>query len=521
MHAAAAVLFSLFVVTAENQPAPARSAAVRQPIVVAAKVPTLPAAAPAPVEAPPASPAPLTHHRIIAPPVANAPAVQAPIVIEPREEVRVPALVGNSGFSPATKIVMQFRVKDHTTSPTATSAELESAATIGLMQDEVATESEPAVADEMYSDYPAAPLPDASPVVVAAEPVTPVEAPVHTTKVARAESIDTGFSESSATTPSLAASSTAEKSNAERNSFFNELKNGVQAGINKVMPASHNRENHDSLFGPSDISTTASAPAPNKAKAVAKKEAAKPASKVTTAKPAPATRAVAKESSRNFVRPANKTTPSSSHAQQQPKHNHHHADRLVAAPRKLPHATPAAATSRAVQDPDRPEPAPVLPPTLSNPSVSNPALSNGPLTGPGPFDYLYTGQEMPPWVRPYDEDPNLRNFWYHTEPRLKHGKVPHCCSTCNLLPHIEYFPEAHANFYFRPYTFTRLLQQQDQAARMGINPALPYSNEIYDKVYAEFEARKRTETVEPGEMPGEMQEFETDTEQPAPPSSEG
>jgi len=512
MHAAAAVLFSLFVVTAENQPAPARSAAVRQPTVVAASVPTLPAAPPAQVEETKAPPAPLTHHRVSTPAVAHAPSVA------PREEVRVPAPVGSTGFSPATKIVMQFRVKDHTTSPTATSAELESAATVGLMQDELATETEPAVDHGMNSDFPSAPLPDASPVVVAAEPVLPVEAPIHSTQVEQTESIDTGFSESSATTPSLAASS-----DAERNSFFNELKNGVQAGINKVMPASHNRPNHDSLFGPTDTSPTAHAPAaPSKTKSVTKKESAKQSPKLAATKPTPATKAVAAESSRNFVRPANKTVKSPASSQvQQPQHHHHHADRLVAAPRKLPHATPAAATSRAVQDPDRPEPAPVLPPTLSNPSVSNPALSNGPLTGPGPFDYLYTGQEMPPWVRPYDEDPNLRNFWYHTEPRLKHGKVPHCCSTCNLLPHIEYFPEAHANFYFRPYTFTRLLQQQDQAARMGINPALPYSNELYEKVYAEFEARKRTETVEPGEMPGEMQEFESDTEQPAPPSSEG
>ncbi|MBX3412832.1 MAG: hypothetical protein KF708_09105 [Pirellulales bacterium] len=515
MHAAAAVLFSLFVVTADNQPAPARNAATaRQPIVVAASVPTLPTPSPAPVEATPVVATPPTQHRVAAPTVASAPVVTQPIVLEAREEVRMPAMVGNTGFSPASKMVMQFRVKDHTVSPTATSTELEEAASIGLMTNKA--ETEPQAEQKYVSKLPTPPLPDASPVVVAAEPVSPDVAPAPSPKFERAQSAIAGFSENPATTPSLAASSVEDSGAAERNSFFNELKNGVQAGINKVMPASHN--NTSNTTRPTESKPVAKNTAPVSPKPIAKKptHAVEPAAKLAAAKPAPTAKAVATQPTQNFVRPANKVAKAPATTNQQ---HHSHADHVVAAPRPLPHATPAAATTRTVQQNQvTREPGRVLPPTVPNPSVSNPAASNGPLTGPGPFDYLYTGQEMPPWVRPYDEDPNLRNFWYHTEPRLKHGKVPHCCSTCNLLPHVEYFPEAHANYYFRPYTFTRLLQQQDQAARMGINPALPYSNDLYEKVYAEFDARKRVETVHPGEMPGEMQEFETDTEAPAPPS---
>lgn len=268
------------------------------------------------------------------------------------------------------------------------------------------------------------------------------------------------------------------------------------SAVTKVLPASHSRNQEDNLSAPAQPaasrSATVTAAPPTASPAV------QPASKFVSRRPVPRAEMLVAEPKLNPIRAAH--SPSNS----QP--------RVAAAPRRLPQVTPAAATTRKVSQPEELEPAPAPPQ-----SFSSPAASAGALTGPGPFDYMYTGQEAPPWLRPYDEDPNLRNFWYHTEPRLnRHGKVPHCRSTCNLLGHIEYFPEAHGNYYFRPYTFTRLLQQQDQAARMGINPALPYSNELYDKIYAEFDARRRTETVEPGEMPGEMQEFETDTESNVP-----
>lgn len=95
---------------------------------------------------------------------------------------------------------------------------------------------------------------------------------------------------------------------------------------------------------------------------------------------------------------------------------------------------------------------------------------------------------------------------YHQPPRLRrNGKVPLCRSTCNLRQHMGYFPYAHGNYYFRPYTFTRLLQQQEQAARMGIDPRHPYSNDHYRKIYEEFETRIRVEEVPPGVIPGEIE----------------
>lgn len=478
MHAAAAVLFGLFVVTADSPSAnPQHSTGGRtgQPTVVAASVPTVVPIKQVPTTAPNAESPQGSQSRIPAPTVVGAPPLVAPTVAEPR----VPSIVGGLGFSPATEYVAHYRVKDHTISPKATSATLDAAAAAGLVE-------EPQAAAPIQSDVARLP---AAPVVIAAEPVNPAELPAPNAKGAASQDIESRIAEKRVTTPTSdkeAGQATPEKSE----SLFTELKNGVQVGLNKVLPASHSRS-QGSASG-HEIDDNLSAPAQPSARRNVTVAANRGAKKVVT------------EPTHSFVRPAH--TPASSRPEATKKNNRQ-AHQIAAAPRTLPQATPAAATQRTVVHQDGPEPAPAMPPSLSNP-----AASAGPLTGPGPFDYMYTGQEAPPWMRPYDEDPNLRNFWYHTEPRLKHGKVPHCCSTCNLLPHVEYFPEGHANYYFRPYTFTRLLQQQDQAARMGINPALPYSNEIYDKVYAEFEARRRTETVRPGEMPGEMQEFETDTE---------
>jgi len=500
MHAAAAVLFGLFVVTADNQSATTLQVTggrASQPTVVAAGVPTVAPIRQAPTTASNADSKPGSQSRIPAPTVVRAPQVATPTVAQPRQEIRVPAIVGDLGFSPATEYVAHYRVKDHTTSPKATSAALDAAAAAGLVEERKAA----APIDSDVTRLPAAPLTSASPVVVAAEPLKSGEIPPSNAKGTVTEGNESQLAEKLVTTPAIVSTSTNETAKStpvKSESLFTELKNGVQDGLNKVLPASHSRSQGSPSGHAMDDNLSAPAqPSARRNSTIASTSRAKN---------------VAVEPTHSFVRPAH--TPATSRPEMK-QQNNRQAHQVAAAPRTLPRATPAAATQRTVVRQDGLEPAPAMPRSLSNP-----AASAGPLTGPGPFDYMYAGQEAPPWMRPYDEDPNLRNFWYHTEPRLKHGKVPHCCSTCNLLPHVEYFPEGHANYYFRPYTFTRLLQQQDQAARMGINPALPYSNEIYDKVYAEFEARKRTETVDPGEMPGEMQEFETDTERSIP-SDEG
>lgn len=110
-------------------------------------------------------------------------------------------------------------------------------------------------------------------------------------------------------------------------------------------------------------------------------------------------------------------------------------------------------------------------------------------------------------------------FTIHQQPpRLnRKGHVPLCRSTCNLRQHVEYFPYAHGNYYFRPYTFTRLLQQQEQAARMGIDPRNPYSNKQYLKVYEKMDERVRVEEVPPGEIPGEIEGIEGIELKPEPP----
>ena len=113
-------------------------------------------------------------------------------------------------------------------------------------------------------------------------------------------------------------------------------------------------------------------------------------------------------------------------------------------------------------------------------------------------------------------------FTIHQQPpRLnRKGNVPLCRSTCNLRQHVEYFPYAHGNYYFRPYTFTRLLQQQEQAARMGIDPRNPYSNRQYLKVYEIMEERVRVEEIPLGEIPGEIEGIEGIELQPEPTTDE-
>lgn len=124
------------------------------------------------------------------------------------------------------------------------------------------------------------------------------------------------------------------------------------------------------------------------------------------------------------------------------------------------------------------------------------------LSAPGGSVYDYTGYLL--------NGEYGQPFSVHQQPpRLNHkGRVPLCRSTCNLRQHVEYFPYAHGNYYFRPYTFSRLLQQQEQAARMAIDPRNPYSNKQFLKVYELMDERVSVEEIQPGEIPGEIEGIE-------------
>jgi len=57
----------------------------------------------------------------------------------------------------------------------------------------------------------------------------------------------------------------------------------------------------------------------------------------------------------------------------------------------------------------------------------------------------------------------------------------------NMLPHMPYEALPKTYYYFRPYNMIHIPNQQAQAASWVENPGLPYSNRIFDKVYADLE----------------------------------
>ncbi|PQO27542.1 hypothetical protein C5Y96_18610 [Blastopirellula marina] len=57
----------------------------------------------------------------------------------------------------------------------------------------------------------------------------------------------------------------------------------------------------------------------------------------------------------------------------------------------------------------------------------------------------------------------------------------------NMTPHIPYVAYPKTYYYFRPYNMLHIPDQQARASAWVENAALPYSNGIFDKVYAELE----------------------------------
>lgn len=67
------------------------------------------------------------------------------------------------------------------------------------------------------------------------------------------------------------------------------------------------------------------------------------------------------------------------------------------------------------------------------------------------------------------------------------GATPHCCtmrSTCNMPQHMQYYPAAHGYYYFRPYNYFHIYWQQAFVETYGGDPRDPYTNRIFQQVYA-------------------------------------
>ena len=82
-----------------------------------------------------------------------------------------------------------------------------------------------------------------------------------------------------------------------------------------------------------------------------------------------------------------------------------------------------------------------------------------------------------------------------------------CCSSCcgrfggrfgvgcgchvQMYPHYPYFPPMHGYYYFRPYHHSHLIKHQAIVGGWGGDTRAPYANEVFQRVYAEYEAETR------------------------------
>lgn len=62
-------------------------------------------------------------------------------------------------------------------------------------------------------------------------------------------------------------------------------------------------------------------------------------------------------------------------------------------------------------------------------------------------------------------------------------------STGDMFPHFAYYPAYHGYYYFRPYNWMTVLQQQSLIMGMGGDSRNPYSVAMFDSIYEDFEQR--------------------------------
>jgi hypothetical protein len=80
------------------------------------------------------------------------------------------------------------------------------------------------------------------------------------------------------------------------------------------------------------------------------------------------------------------------------------------------------------------------------------------------------------------------------------GGLSYFRSFGDMPPHYPYYPEMHGYYYFRPYNYVHVPQQQEFVGSYGGDRRDPYSHELFKVIYAEFKATLREKT--PEVMPG-------------------
>jgi hypothetical protein len=84
-------------------------------------------------------------------------------------------------------------------------------------------------------------------------------------------------------------------------------------------------------------------------------------------------------------------------------------------------------------------------------------------------------------------------------PQCGHGPAcgtPDCCAESplsphvapgNLVPHTPYLAEPKLYYYFRPYHWRHILEQQESVMRYGGDPRHPYANREFEGIYEGLE----------------------------------
>jgi hypothetical protein len=71
------------------------------------------------------------------------------------------------------------------------------------------------------------------------------------------------------------------------------------------------------------------------------------------------------------------------------------------------------------------------------------------------------------------------------------------CPFGDLYPHFPYEAMPRTYYYFRPYNYTHVRQQQADAMQWGASPGQPYANQAFENVYRNFEAGGETNELLP------------------------
>lgn len=101
-----------------------------------------------------------------------------------------------------------------------------------------------------------------------------------------------------------------------------------------------------------------------------------------------------------------------------------------------------------------------------------------------------------------------------------------CHAPGNLYQHMPYLAEPKTYYYFRPYNYTMIPVQHAEGMGLGAPAGLPYSNEMFERVYEEYAVQKPVEFVPyppdspEGKTTPPMPMPPTDTPMPLPPSNE-